>query len=38
MRRLMRNWMNDDPWALGVLEPFLLILFIAVIGALLRML
>ena len=38
MRRLMRNWMNDDPWALGVLEPFLLILFIAVIGALQRML
>ena len=19
--RLMNNWMNDDPWAMGVLEP-----------------
>ena len=26
MRRLMKNWMNDDPWAMGVLEPFLLLL------------
>ena len=38
MRRLMKNWMNDDPWARGVLEPFLLLLCIAVIGALLRLL
>ena len=38
MRRLMKNWMKDDPWAMGVLEPFLLLLFIAVIGALLRLL
>ena len=38
MRRLMKNWMNDDPWAMGVLEPFLLLLFIAVIGVLLRLL
>jgi hypothetical protein len=22
---LMNNWMNDDPWAMGVLEPFLLL-------------
>ena len=36
MRRLMKNWLNDDLWAIGVLEPFLLLLFIAVIGALLR--
>ena len=35
MRRLMNNWMNDDPWAMGVLEPILLLLFIALIGALL---
>ena len=35
MRRLMTNWMNDDPWVMGVLEPFLLLLFIALIGALL---
>jgi hypothetical protein len=33
MRRLMN--MNDDPWAMGVLEPFLLLLCIALIGALL---
>ena len=26
MRRLMTNWMNDDPWVMGVLEPFLLLL------------
>ena len=38
MRRLMKNWMTDDPWVMGVLEPFLLLLFIAVIGALLRLL
>jgi hypothetical protein len=28
--------MNDDPWMMGVFEPILLLLFIAVIGALLR--
>ena len=31
------NWMNNDPWA-GVLEPILLLLFIAMIGALLGLL
>ena len=36
MRRLMKNWVNDDPWARGVLEPCLLLLSIAVIGALLE--
>ena len=35
MRRLMNNWMNDDPWVMGVFEPFLLLLCIALIGALL---
>ena len=35
MRRLMNNWINDDPWAKGVFEPILLLLFIALIGALL---
>ena len=38
MRRLITNWMSDDLWVMGVLEPFLLLLFIAVIGALLRLL
>jgi len=38
MRRLMKNWATDDPWIMGVLEPFLLLLFIAVIGAPLRLL
>ncbi len=32
------EWMNDDPWVMGVLEPILLLLFIAVIGALLGLL
>ena len=35
MRRLMTNWMNGDAWVMGVLEPFLLLLSIALIGALL---
>jgi hypothetical protein len=30
--------MNDDPWVMGVLEPLLLLLFLAMVGALLRML
>ena len=38
MRRLMKNWTNDDPWAIGVLEPIFLLLCIALIGALLRLL
>jgi hypothetical protein len=29
---------DDDPWVMGVLEPILLLLFIAVIAALLRLL
>jgi hypothetical protein len=35
MRRLMTNCVNDDPWAIGILEPFLLLLCIALIGSLL---
>ncbi len=38
MRQPMKTWITDDPWVMGVLEPFLLLLFIAVIGALLRLL
>ena len=38
MRRPITNWINDDPWAMGVLEPFILLLFIAVIGVLLGLL
>jgi hypothetical protein len=38
MRRRMTNWVNYDPWVMGVLEPILLLLFIAVIAALLRLL
>jgi hypothetical protein len=38
MRRPMMNWMNDDPWVMGVLEPFLLLLLIAAIGVLLELL
>jgi hypothetical protein len=38
MRRLMTNWMNDDPWVMGVLEPIVLLLLIAVIGAFLELL
>jgi hypothetical protein len=34
----MKNSMNHDPWTMGVLEPFLLLLLIAVIGVLLRLL
>jgi hypothetical protein len=30
--------MNDDPWVMGVLEPILLLLFIAAIGTLLGLL
>src|SRR6476660_3663517 len=26
MRRLMKNWMNDDPWAIGILEPRCLVI------------
>jgi hypothetical protein len=38
MRRLMKNWMNYDSWVMGVLEPILLLLCIALIGALLGLL
>ena len=38
MRRPITNWINDDPWVMGVLEPFLLLLCIAVIGVLLGLL
>ena len=38
MRRLLRNWMNDDSWGIGVLEPLLLLSCIALIGALLGLL
>ena len=38
MRRLLKNWMNDDSWVMGVLEPILLLLLIAVIGAFLELL
>ena len=27
MRAPKANWMNDDPWAMGVLERFFLLLF-----------
>ena len=32
MRRRMTNWVNYDPWVMGVLEPILLLLCIALIG------
>jgi hypothetical protein len=35
MPRRMTNWVNDDPWVSGVLEPILLLLCIALIGAVL---
>lgn len=38
MRRLLKNWMNDDPWVMGVLEPIFLLLCIALIGAVLGLL
>ena len=38
MRRLLKNWMNDDSWGIGVLEPLLLLSCIALIGALLGLL
>ena len=38
MRRRITNWINDDPWMMGVFEPILLLLFIAMVGAFLRLL
>ena len=35
MRRPMTDRINDDSWAMGVLEPILLLLAIAIIAALL---
>ena len=32
------EWMSDDPWVMGLLEPFLLLPCIAVIGVLLELL
>ena len=37
-KKLLTHRIDDDPWVMGVLEPILLLLFIAVIGALLRLL
>ncbi len=36
MRKLLAHRIEDDSWVMGVLEPILLLLFIAVIAALLR--
>ena len=39
MRKTMTHRIDDyDSWVMGVLEPILLLLFIAVIAALLRLL
>jgi hypothetical protein len=38
MRRRMKNWVNYEPWLIGVLEPTLLLLCIALIGAVLGLL
>ena len=38
MRRWTTNWANYDPWVMGVLEPFILLLCIALIGAVLGLL
>jgi hypothetical protein len=38
MQRRMTNWVNYDPWIMGVLEPILLLLGIALIGAVLGLL
>jgi hypothetical protein len=37
-KKLLTHRIDDDPWVMGVLEPILLLLFIAVIAALLRLL
>ena len=37
MRKLLTHRIDDDSWVMGVLEPILLLLFIAVIAALLRL-
>ncbi len=38
MRKTLTHRIDDDSWVMGVLEPILLLLFIAVIAALLRLL
>ena len=38
MRKTLTYRIDDDSWVMGVLEPILLLLFIAVIAALLRLL
>jgi len=39
MRKSMTHRMNDDPsWVMGVLEPIILFLLIAIIAALLQLL
>ena len=37
-KKLLTHRIDHDPWVMGVLEPILLLLFIAVIAALLRLL
>ena len=37
-KKLLTHRIDDDSWVIGVLEPILLLLFIAVIAALLRLL
>ncbi len=38
MRRLMTNRIDDESWAMGVLEPVLLLLALAIIAALVGLL
>jgi hypothetical protein len=38
MRKTLTHRIDDHSWVMGVLEPILLLLFIAVIAALLRLL
>ena len=38
MRRPMTDRINDDSWAMGVLEPVLLLLALAIIAALVGLL
>jgi hypothetical protein len=38
MRKLMTDRMNDEAWVMGIMEPILLILLIAIIGAIVKLL
>ena len=38
MRRIMPKKIDDDSWAMGVLEPILLLLLIALVAALMQLL